>query len=87
MGYIVVRVDTDILYDTGMVQYANTAKSGRTRIGTELSADVRWRVNQHLVLGAIVAESISGPVISGALGNNVMFFVLFVNYRFLETPS
>jgi hypothetical protein len=40
-----------------MVEYASTNKVTGTRVGTELSADVRWRVDRHLLLGAIAAES------------------------------
>jgi hypothetical protein len=65
-----------------MVEYANTAKPGSARIGTELSADIRWRVNQHLLLGAIAAEFLSGPAITEALGKSVTFFVLFATWRF-----
>jgi hypothetical protein len=73
---------TDGLYGSGMVQYANTAKPGSGRIGTELSADVRWRINQHLLVGAIAAEFLSGPAITEALGKSVTFFVLFGTWRF-----
>jgi hypothetical protein len=74
--------DTDGLYGSGMVQYANTNKNGSMRVGTELSADVRWRVNQHLLVGAIAAEFMAGPAIQEALGKSVSFFVLFATYRF-----
>ena len=70
------------LYGSGMVQYANTNKAGSARVGTELSADVRWRVDQHLVLGAIAAEFLSGPAVQEAMGKSISFFVLFATYRF-----
>jgi hypothetical protein len=73
---------TDGLYGSAMVQYANTNKNGSSRVGTELSADVRWRVNQHLLLGAIAAEFMAGPAVQEALGKSVAFFVLFATYRF-----
>ena len=73
---------SDGLYGSGMVQYAGTNKTGSIRVGTELSADVRWRVDQHLLLGAIAAEFLSGPAVREALGKNVSFFVLFGTYRF-----
>jgi alginate export protein len=73
---------SDGLYGSGMVEYANTNKVSSSRIGTELSADVRWRIDQHLLLGAIAAEFISGPAVQEAFGKNVTFFVLFANYRF-----
>jgi hypothetical protein len=74
--------DSDGLYGSGLVQYANTNKGGGMRVGTELSADVRWRINQHLLVGAIAAEFMSGPAVQQALGKNVSFFVLFATYRF-----
>ena len=74
--------DTDGLYGSGMVQYANTNKVTGSRVGTELSADVRWRVDQHLIVGAIAAEFLAGPAVQEALGKNVTFLVLFGTYRF-----
>ncbi len=73
---------TDGLYGSGLVQYANTNKGTSDRIGTELSADVRWRVDQHLTFGAIAAQFIAGPAIQQALGKSVTFLVLFGTYRF-----
>ena len=73
---------TDGLYGSGMVQYANTNKVGGNHIGTELSADVRWRIDEHLLLGAIAAEFLSGPAVQEAFGKDVSFFVLFATYRF-----
>ena len=52
------------------------------RIGTELSADVRWRVDRHLLVGAIAATFLAGPAIQQAVGKTVDFFVLFGTYRF-----
>ena len=73
---------SDGLYGSGMVQYANTNKASGSRVGTELSADVRWRIDQHLSLGAIAAEFLSGPAVQEALGKSVTFLVLFATYRF-----
>ncbi len=73
---------SDGLYGSGMVQYANTNKVGGTRVGTELFADIRWRVDQHLLMGAIAAEFMAGPAVQEALGKSVTFFVLFATYRF-----
>jgi hypothetical protein len=73
---------TDGLYGSGMVEYTNTNKPGGKGVGTELSADVRWRVNEHLLLGAIAAEFLAGPAVREAFGKNVSFFVLFGTYRF-----
>lgn len=74
--------DTDGLYGSGLVEYANTNKGDSKRVGTELSADVRWRVNQHLLVGAIAAEFLAGPAVREALGKTVTFFALFATYRF-----
>ena len=65
-----------------MVMYANTNKVTGVQIGSELSADIRWRVNQHLTMGAIAAEFLAGPAIQEAVGKTVSFFVLFGTYRF-----
>jgi hypothetical protein len=75
---------TDGLYGSGMVEYAGTngTKITGSRVGTELSADVRWRVDQHLIVGAIAAEFMSGPAVKEDLGKSVTFFVLFATYRF-----
>jgi len=73
---------SDGLYGSGLVQYTNTGKVTGRRVGSELSADIRWRVDRHLLLGATAAEFISGPAISEAVGKDVSFFVLFATYRF-----
>jgi hypothetical protein len=73
---------TDGLYGSGMSEYTGTNKVSGSRVGTELSADIRWRVDQHLLLGAIAAEFLSGPAVQEALGKSVSFFVLFATYRF-----
>jgi hypothetical protein len=73
---------SDGLYGSALVEYANTNKVSGSRVGTELSADVRWRIDQHLLLGAIAAEFLSGPAVQEALGKNVTFLVLFATYRF-----
>jgi hypothetical protein len=73
---------TDGLYGSGMVEYANTSKVTGRRIGTELTVDVRWRIDQHLQVGAIAAEFLSGPAVQEALGKTVTYGVLFGTYRF-----
>jgi len=73
---------TDGLYGSGMAEYSNTNKGTGSQIGTELSADIRWRIDQHLTMGAIAAQFISGPAVRQALGRNVTFMVLFGTYRF-----
>ena len=42
-------------YGKGGRRVANTNKPNDRRIGTELTADIRWRVNRHLLLGSHVA--------------------------------
>jgi hypothetical protein len=73
---------TDGLYGSGMVQYAGTSKATGMRIGTELSADVRWRIDRHLSVGAIAAELLAGPAITQAGGKSVVFLAAFATYRF-----
>ena len=51
---------TDGLYGSGMTEYPGTNKVTGVRVGTVFSADVRWRVNEHLLLGTIFAEFLSG---------------------------
>jgi hypothetical protein len=74
--------NTDGLYGSGMALYANTNKVSGSLVGTELSADVRWRVDEHLLVGAIAAEFLAGPAIQQAVGKNVTFVALFTTYRF-----
>ena len=74
--------NTDGLYGSGLVQYANTNKGTSDRIGTELSADIRWRVDRHLTIGAIAAQFMAGPAVQQALGKSVTFLVVFGTYRF-----
>ena len=64
-----------------MTQYPGTARVSGRKVGTELSADIRWRIDQHLVLGAIFAEFFAGPAVQEALGKSVTFFALFAKYR------
>ena len=73
---------TDGLYGSGMTEYPGTNKVTGVRVGTELSADIRWRLNEHLLLGAIFAEFFSGGAVTEALGKNVTFFALFATFRF-----
>jgi hypothetical protein len=73
---------TDGLYGSGMVEYANTSKATGSRVGTELSADVRWRIDQHLQVGAIAAEFLAGPAVEQALGKNVTYLVAYMKYKF-----
>jgi hypothetical protein len=73
---------SDGLYGSGMVMYPGTNKVSGVKIGQEFSADLRWRVDRHLLVGAIAAEFLSGPAIQEAVGKSVTFFVLFGTYRF-----
>jgi hypothetical protein len=74
--------NTDGLYGSGLVQYANTNAGTGSRIGTELSADIRWQVDRHFSMGATAAQFLSGPAVRQAMGKNVTFMVLFGTYRF-----
>jgi len=73
---------SDGLYGSAMSQYPGTARVSGRKVGTELSADVRWRIDRHLVLGAIFAEFFAGPAVQEALGKSVTYFALFATYRF-----
>jgi Alginate export len=73
---------TDALYGSGMTPYPGTARVSGRRVGTELSADIRWRINKNLVLGAIFAEFFAGPAVQEALGKSVTYTAWFATYRF-----
>ncbi|CAH2602608.1 Alginate export family protein [Rhodovastum atsumiense] len=72
---------TDGLYGSGMTMYPGTNRVTASRVGTEVSFDIRWRPTQHLTLGAIAAEFRAGPAITAAGGKNVDFFALFATYK------
>lgn len=72
---------SDGLYGSALVEYANTNKVTGARVGSEMFADIRWRIDRHVVLGAIAAEFLSGPAVKEALGKNVTYCVLFATYR------
>jgi hypothetical protein len=72
----------DGLYGSAETLFPGTNKTTGSRVGTELSADVRWRLDRHLTLGAIFAELFAGPAITEAGGKSVSYFVLFGTYRF-----
>ena len=55
--------NTDGLYGSGLVQYPSTNGGTGNHIGTELSADVRWRVDPHLTISAIAARFLAGPAV------------------------
>ncbi len=73
---------TDGLYGSGMSEFANTSKATGSRVGTELSVDARWRIDQHLQVGAIAAELYAGPALQEALGKNMTYLVAYAKYRF-----
>ena len=75
---------TDSLYGSGMVAYANTnsAKVTGSWIGSETTADVRWRVDEHLSVGAIAARFAVGPALQQAAGLSENFYVLYAKYKF-----
>jgi Alginate export len=72
----------DGLYGSGLVQYTNTNKVSGMFVGSEIFADIRWQVDQHLQIGGIAAEFLSGPAVQQALGKSVTFTVLYATYRF-----
>ena len=74
--------NTDGLYGSGLVQYPSTNGGTGNHIGTELSADVRWRVDPHLTISAIAARFLAGPAVRQAFGKSVTFLVLSATYRF-----
>ena len=75
---------TDGLYGSGEALFAgtNAAAVKGSRIGQESSLDVRWRVDQHLSVGAIAAEMQAGPAITQAGGKDIKFGVLYAKYKF-----
>ncbi len=86
LGYDVFwRTSTvDGLYGSGMAMYTGTSGKKITddRIGSEISADVRWQIDQHLQIGGIAAQMHSNAAVTEALGKNVNFLVGFMKYRF-----
>jgi hypothetical protein len=86
LGYDMLWRDStkDGLYGSGESLFAGTSASNVTgaRIGQESSLDVRWRVDQHLSLGAIAAALQAGPALTEAGGKDVKFGVLYAKYKF-----
>lgn len=86
LGYDVFwRASTvDGLYGSGLTLYTGTngAKVTDDRIGSEISADVRWQIDQHLQIGAIAAQMHANAAVTDAFGKNVNFLVGFMKYRF-----
>lgn len=76
------KTNKDGLYSSGQVLITNTNKVKANRIGDEASLDVRWRLSEHLVLGAIYARFNAGPTITQAGGKSVDFGVGFATYKF-----
>jgi hypothetical protein len=72
---------SDGLYGSAQTLYPGTNRVSGRKVGTELSADIRWRIDRHLLLGAIFAEFFAGPAVQEALGKSVTFFALFATYR------
>jgi hypothetical protein len=73
---------TDGLYGSGLVEYANTYKATSSWVGTELSADVRWRIDQHWQVGAVFADFLAGAAVEQELGKNVKFYMAYSQYKF-----
>ena len=72
----------DALYGNGLVPYPGTAAATSARVGSEVSLDIRWRADQHLTLGTILAQLLAGPALTEAKGKDVTYVVLFATYRF-----
>ncbi len=73
---------TDGLYGSGLSEFVNTNKARSAKVGNEASADVRWQVDRHLQLGAIVAELFAGPAMTEAAMKSTVYMVLFAKYKF-----
>jgi hypothetical protein len=86
LGYDMLWRDStrDGLYGSGQSLFAGTngAKVTGARIGEEASLDVRWRIDQHLSVGAIASHLEAGPALRQAGGKSVNFGVLFAKYKF-----
>jgi hypothetical protein len=72
----------DALYCNAMVAYRNTAKAQEKWVGTELSPDARWQVDQHLTLGAIYAYFRADEALTSVKGKDFSFLVEFATYKF-----
>ena len=75
---------TDGLYGSGLVEYAktNSPKVTGSWVGTEWTADVRWRIDQHWQVGAVFADFLAGSAVEQALGKNVKFVMAYSQYKF-----
>jgi hypothetical protein len=73
---------TDGIYGSGMVEIPNSNNATGSFIGTELSADIRWQVDFHLQLGAILAELYAGPALTEIKGQDLIYAVAFAKYKF-----
>jgi hypothetical protein len=73
---------TDGIYGSGMVEIPNSNKATSSFVGTELSADIRWQVDFHLQLGAILAELYAGPALTEIKGKDLIYAVAFAKYKF-----
>jgi hypothetical protein len=73
---------TDGLYGSGLVEYAKTSAAKSSWVGTEWTADVRWRIDQHWQVGTVFADFIAGPAVTQALGKNVKFVMAYSQYKF-----
>jgi hypothetical protein len=72
----------DGLYGSGFSTLPGTRAATGSRIGSEISLDVRWQVNPHLQLGGIVAQFQAGPAITTAGGKDMTYGVLFARMKF-----
>lgn len=72
----------DGLYGAGLMEFANTSKVSGSRVGTEYSVDLRYQLDMHIQLGAILAEFSAGPALREAGGKDMTYAVLFAKYKF-----
>lgn len=86
LGYDMLWRDStaDGLYGSGETLFTGTSAKNVTgaRIGEESSFDIRWRVDQHLSVGAIAAHMTAGPALAEAGGKPINFGVLYMKYKF-----
>jgi len=73
---------TDGLYGSGLVEYAKTSTATSSWVGTEWSADARWRIDQHWQVGTVFADFVAGPAVTEAMGKNVKFVMAYSQYKF-----
>jgi len=73
---------SDALYGSGFVALPNTSKATGSRVGSEVSLDVRWQVNPFLQLGGILAQFQAGPALTSVGGKDMTYAVLFAKAKY-----